>query len=97
MLLRVTEVSAQLEMHVILLAVEADLQRSLLTVAEVSGDHLYFVVVTCAGLDLYPQPVLTGEQSDCARFVRLGAKQHEMLLAYAFQQMGVEEFVVAPD
>lgn len=62
MLLRVTKVSAQFEMHVVLLAVERDLQSSLLPVREVPGDSLELVVVLGAGLDVNTQAMLSGKQ-----------------------------------
>ena len=45
----------QFKVHVVLLAVEGDLQRFLLAAAKVAGYGLNFVVVVRAGLEVYAQ------------------------------------------
>ena len=58
-------------MHVVLLAVERDLQGSLLPVSEVPGDGLELVVVLQVGLDVNAQAMLPGKQPHGARFAAL--------------------------
>ena len=85
-------------MHVVLLAVERDLQCSFLATSEVPGDGLEFVVVAGVGLHVNAHTMLSGHQGHGARFVPLSSsKQHEMLLGLALQRMGVEESVLTPD